>query len=208
MEENLLPLAEGFFTGAGLIVAIGAQNAFVLKQGLQKQHLFATALFCTLSDSLLIAMGVGGLGELLTSSPLLLNISKWGGAAFLFWYGLRSFRSIFRSESLQARDAAEPAHHSLQKTLVALTVFTFLNPHVYLDTIVLLGSIGSQFEVDQRLFFALGAMLSSFLWFFGLAYGAQLLAPLLKSKNSWKVVDLIIGFIMWTIAASLLMASH
>ena len=207
MASVSFPLIDGFLTGAGLIVAIGAQNAFVLKQGLKKNHVFATALFCAVADALLIALGVGGLGEILTSNRVLLAIAKWGGAAFLYWYGFRAFRSMFRSESLQAQSAHEPASHSLKKTFLTLAALTFLNPHVYLDTVVLLGSIGAQFEGGERPFFALGAMLASLTWFFGLCYGAQFLAPFLKNKNSWKAIDLIVGCIMWAIASSLL-ATH
>lgn len=204
MESIYFPFFKGFFTGAGLIIAIGAQNAFVLKQGLKKNHVFATALFCFLSDALLICLGVGGLGEIITTSPILLFIAKWGGAAFLFWFGYRAFRSMFHKESLKAENAAEPSSHSLKKTLITLAALTFLNPHVYLDTVVLLGSIGSQFELSRRAYFAIGAITSSCIWFFSLSYGARLLSPLLKNPTSWKIVDGIVGCIMWAIAVSLL----
>lgn len=203
--EIYFPFLKGFFTGAGLIIAIGAQNAFVLKEGLKKNHVFATALFCSVADALLIALGVGGLGEIITSSSVLLMIAKWGGAIFLFWYGFRAFRSIFRSESLQAQNSKEHISHSLKKTLLTLAALTFLNPHVYLDTVVLLGTIGSQFESDKRPLFAIGAMCSSFIWFFALSYGARLLSPLLKNPTSWKIVDGFVGCIMWAIACSLLL---
>lgn len=205
MDAIYLPFLKGFFTGAGLIIAIGAQNAFVLKQGLTKNHVFAIALFCTLSDALLIALGVSGLGVLLTSNQVLLIIAKWGGAAFLFWYGFRSFRSMFHSESLRTQHAS--ASHSLKKILLTLAALTFFNPHVYLDTVVLLGTLGAQFEKVPRSFFALGAIVASTVWFFALSYGARLLAPLLRSQRSWKVIDCLIGCIMWTIALSLLIAS-
>lgn len=159
-------LIKGFLTGAALIIAIGAQNAFVLKQGLKKNHVFATALFCSLADSLLITIGIGGLGEVLTENKTLYWIAKWGGVAFLFWYGLRSFRAIFHKQVLDASQADRPSSHSLKKTLLTLAAFTFLNPHVYLDTVVILGSIGSQFEGTLRLYFGLGVIISSFTWFF------------------------------------------
>ncbi len=208
MDNFILSFLKGFGTGAGLIIAIGAQNAFVLKQGLKKNHLFATALFCSLVDALLIGLGVGGFGEILTSSKPLLFIAKWGGAAFLFWYGLRAFRSIFLSESLDAKNAHEPSSHSLKKILLTLTAVSLLNPHVYLDTVVLLGSIGAQFEPSERPFFAMGAMFASLVWFFGLCYGARLLAPLLKNARSWKIIDFAIGCTMWAIALSLLFSSQ
>ncbi len=113
MESSYLPFLKGFFTGAGLIIGIGAQNAFVLKQGLKKNHVFVTALFCTLADMLLIGLGVGGLADIFTLNWILLFIAKWGGAAFLFWWGFRAFRSMFKSESLQAQNAHEPSSHSL-----------------------------------------------------------------------------------------------
>ena len=200
MEVSFAAFLEGFLTGAGLIIAIGSQNAFVFRQGLKGDHLFITALFCTLADALLIGVGVGGVGEILTSNRYLLLAAKWGGAAFLFWYGLRSFRAIAHTESLHAK-APESSGRKLLLTLAALS---FLNPHVYLDTVVLLGTIGSQFLLLQRLFFALGAIFASFSWFFGLSYGAQLLSPFLKSPRSWKIIELCIGCIMWGIGFSLL----
>lgn len=201
-----LVLLKGFLTGAGLIIGIGAQNAFVLKQGLKKNHVFATALFCSLSDILLIAIGIGGLGEILTQNKVLFFIAKWGGAAFLFWYGFRSFRSVFHSESPQASQSHEPSSHSLKKTLLVLAALTFLNPHVYLDTIVILGSIGSQFEDPVRPYFAIGVIIASFAWFFGLCYGARFLSPILKKTSSWKVIDCIVGCMMWAIALSLILS--
>jgi L-lysine exporter family protein LysE/ArgO len=204
LENFSIPLLKGMITGAGLIIAIGPQNAFVLKQGLMRNQVFVTAFFCFLVDSALIALGVGGLGEILTSSRILLLIAKWGGAAFLFWYGLRSFRSIFHSESLQAKNNQGPRKPSFQETLCILAALSFLNPHVYLDTVVLLGSIGAQFCSHERPFFALGAMASSLIWFFSLCYGARFLAPFFASQKSWKVLDFCIGCMMWGIAVSLL----
>ncbi len=201
----IVALIQGFFTGAGLIIAIGAQNAFVLKEGLKKNHVLSIALFCAIADASLIVLGVAGLGEIFTSNKTLLFIAKWGGAVFLFWYGFRAFRSIFRKESLQANQSHEPISPSLKKTLLTLFALTFLNPHVYLDTVVLLGSIGAQFENAIRPYFAIGAILASFAWFFGLAYGARLLSPILKKPSAWKVIDFLIGCVMWAIAVSLLL---
>ena len=202
MDGFHIPLLKGCFTSAGLIIAIGAQNAFVLKQGLMKNQVFATALFCAFVDALLIGVGVGGLGSLFTSSPILLFVAKWGGAAFLIWYGYRSFRSIFRSQALHLK-AGNEDRPSLKATLLTLAAVSFLNPHVYLDTVVLLGSIGSQFTSAERPFFAAGAMIVSFIWFFSLCYGARLLAPLFQNPKAWKVLDFLIGCIMWAIALSL-----
>lgn len=202
-----LPLLKGCLTTAGLIVAIGAQNAFVLKQGITKNQVFWTALFCSFADASLIALGVGGFGSILTSSQLLLFIAKWGGAGFLFWYGYRSFRSIFRTQSLNVQDE-NGQRPSLKETFLTLAAVTFLNPHVYLDTVVLLGSIGSQFESNERPFFAFGAMLASLCWFFSLSYGARLLAPFFKKKLSWKILDFCVGSTMWAIALSLIFSKN
>ncbi len=194
---------EGFLTSAGLIIAIGAQNAFVLKQGLMRNQVFITALFCFVIDSFFIALGVGGFGFLVASNQILLSIAKWGGATFLFWYGIRSFRAVFRSESLRIdKSRSKPG---LKETLIILSAVSFLNPHVYLDTVFLIGSIGSQFDISERPYFAFGAILASLIWFFSLAYGARLLAPLFQKPKAWQVLDFIIGCIMWAIAASLLL---
>ncbi len=203
MKTSYLPFLKGFFTGAGLIIAIGAQNAFVLKQGLKKNHVFIVALFCAIADSLLIVLGVSGLGVILTSNRTLLLVAKWGGASFLFWYGLRAFRAALHSESLRTQD--EPVNQNLKKVLLTLTALTFLNPHVYLDTLILLGTIGAQFEKASRALFAAGAILASTAWFFTLCYGARLLAPLLRNPRAWKIIDFVIGCIMWSIALSLLL---
>lgn len=200
----LFPFLEGCGTGASLIIAIGAQNAFVLKQGILKNHVFATALFCAITDALLITIGVAGFGELLTLNPILLVIAKWGGAAFLFYYGLRAFWSVFSDHSLKINQK-EPALPSLKETILILCALSFLNPHVYLDTVVLLGTIGSQFESVSRVFFTLGAIFASFTWFFGVCYGARYLAPLFSKPASWKVLDFLIGCIMWGIALSLVL---
>ncbi|MBS0272414.1 MAG: amino acid transporter [Proteobacteria bacterium] len=202
----LAPFIEGCGTGAGLIIAIGAQNAFVLKQGILKNHVFITALTCALIDAFLISVGVGGFGVILTSNALLLTIARWGGAAFLGYYGFRSFQSVFKSESLKLD--LKPGRLSLKMSLGTALALSLLNPHVYLDTVILLGSIGAQFPKVERLFFALGAMLASFIWFFGLGYGAAYLGPLFQKPLAWKILDFCIGCIMWGIALSLLLWSQ
>src|ERR1700722_17080506 len=199
----IAPFVEGCGTGAGLIIAIGAQNAFVLKQGILKNYVFITVLICAIIDATLICVGVGGFGTILTSSKLLLTIARWGGAAFLIYYGFRSFRAVFKSESLQFE--SNPERPDLKMSLVTVLALSLLNPHVYLDTVVLLGSIGAQFPASERLFFALGAILASFVWFFALGYGARYLKPLFQRPLSWKILDFLIGCIMWAIALSLLL---
>ena len=198
-----IPILFGFSLSLGLIVAIGAQNAFVLRQGLTRRYVFATALVCSLSDALLISIGVAGAGTLFANSPLLTGIATWGGALFLLVYGLRSFRSAFTRNTLDAAQA-DTQPQTLRATILAALAFSYLNPHVYLDTVVLLGSIGAGQPAVERPAFALGAMSASFVWFFSLAYGAAWLAPFFRRPIVWQILDVVIGLIMWAIAASLL----
>jgi L-lysine exporter family protein LysE/ArgO len=195
---------EGLGLGASLIIAIGAQNAFVLRQGLLRQHVFVTALICTLCDVGLISAGVAGLGAVIERAPALVTVTTWGGAVFLFLYGLRSFRNALRSEVLDAQDRAGEA--SLQRTVLAVLAFSLLNPHVYLDTVVLLGGIGARHPAADRPSFVAGASAASLLWFFGLAYGAALLIPLFRRPVTWRALDIVIGCVMWLIAARLIWA--
>lgn len=197
------PFIEGCGTGAGLIIAIGAQNAFVLKQGILKNYVFTTVSICAVIDAILIGVGVGGLGAILTSNLGLLTFARWGGVLFLLYYGLRSFRSIFKAEAMKpGSDLNSP---DLKRTIGTVLALSLLNPHVYLDTVVLVGSIGAQFPPSGRLFFALGAMFSSFVWFFGLGYGAAYLAPLFQKPLAWKILEFLTGCILWTIAISLIL---
>lgn len=191
----------GFLIGLGLIVAIGAQNAFVLRQGLLRQHVLAVATVCALADALLIAAGVGGLGTLVAASPLLMRLTAWAGAAFLAAYGLRAaWRALHPSALKAAQDSGEAG---LAATLAAALAFTFLNPHVYLDTVVLVGSLSAQFEGSARIAYAIGAMAASALWFYGLAYGARLLAPVFARPTAWRVLDGLIALVMGVIALRL-----
>ncbi|ARJ69883.1 LysE/ArgO family amino acid transporter [Paracoccus contaminans] len=193
--------AGGLGTGLSLIVAIGAQNAFVLKQGLLRRHVFWVCLVCALSDAALIAAGVAGAGALAQGAPWFLAAMRWGGAAFLLWYGLRSARAALRGgESLQAAGAAAP---SLGATLATITALTWLNPHVWLDTVVLLGAVSAGYP--HPLSFALGAMTGSFLFFFALGYGARLLAPVFARPLAWRVLDGLVALVMWSIAGSLIL---
>jgi L-lysine exporter family protein LysE/ArgO len=195
---------EGMGLGASLIVAIGAQNAFVLKQGLLRQHVFVTALICSLCDVALISLGVAGLGAVIERAPVLLTVTTWGGAAFLFLYGLRSFRNAFKRQSLEAEESAAQEASSLRKTVLAVLAFSLLNPHVYLDTVVLLGGLGARHPDAERSSFILGASAASLLWFFGLAYGSALLTPLFRKPLTWRILDILIGGVMWLIAARLI----
>lgn len=199
----LFPFISGLLTGASLLIAIGPQNAFVIKQGLMKNQVLVTALYCAIMDALLICLGVMGVGPIFTSNWVLMYIAGYGGAAFLYWYGYRAFKGAFKNEQLRIDRSTEVP--SLKKTFILLSVFTFLNPNVYLDTVILIGSISTQFCAPERPFYALGAITSSFIWFFSIAFGARLLSPLFENPKAWKVLDFIIGCIMWAIATSLLL---
>ncbi|SFL98205.1 L-lysine exporter family protein LysE/ArgO [Desulfomicrobium norvegicum] len=194
------PFLQGLGTGAGLIIAIGAQNAFVLNRGLTRNHHLTVALICALSDALLITLGLSGMGIVLAHSEALAVWATWLGVAFLFWYGLRSFRSAMRSGSLEAQ---ERARMGLGATVAATLAVTFLNPHVYLDTVLLLGSIGGRYPEAQRFFFGAGAVTASLLWFLALGLGARLLLPFFRHPRSWAVLDVLVGLTMWSVAASL-----
>ncbi|WP_319826119.1 LysE/ArgO family amino acid transporter [Thalassovita sp.] len=191
----------GFGLGLSLIMAIGAQNAFVLRQGIRHEHVFAVALTCALSDAILIAAGVSGFGILVTKLPLLEPVMRWGGAAFLIVYGARAFLAAWKGG--EHLDAATQGRASLKGVLATCLLLTWANPHVYLDTVVLLGSVAAQYQ--DRLAFALGAMFASFLFFFSLGYGARMLAPLFARPAAWRALDIFVGCIMWTVAASLLL---
>jgi L-lysine exporter family protein LysE/ArgO len=203
MNSLLWVAFQGFSLGGGLIVAIGAQNAFVLRQGLVKRHVLPLVLFCALSDALLIAAGSAGFGTLVSSSPVLLQAAAYGGAAFLGFYGFRAFRSAFTAQSLSAEGAA---NLPLGRALATVAAFTYLNPHVYLDTVVLLGGIAGRYGVDERVWFAGGAMTASLVWFAALGYGARLLAPLFAKPLAWRVLDSLIGVVMSALALSLLVS--
>lgn len=185
-----------------MIVAIGAQNAYVLEQGLKRSHVFITAFFCTLCDILLILVGVSGMGALVTQIPMLATVTSLGGAIFLLAYGVRAFSAASRPSALRSSNRADTLDP--RAAIIATLAVSLLNPHVYLDTVVLLGSIGAAQPKDERAWFALGAILASLTWFFGLAYGAARLTPLFQNPRAWQVLDFAIALIMWTIAASLL----
>jgi len=194
-----------FFYGLGigfsLILAIGAQNAFVLKQGLKQQHVFWVCLICALSDSILIYLGVTGFSKIVVDYPLIVTLAKYFGAAFLFLYGLRNFYSAIHNNA--GLNPSEIEKDSLLKIIGMCLAFTWLNPHVYLDTVILVGSISVQFA-DQIYLFAAGTILASWIFFFALGYGARALLPLFKKASSWRVLDVLVGIMMWAIATKLL----
>lgn len=200
--ELLLSALQGFAMGGGLIIAIGAQNAFVLKMGLLRRHLLPVVLFCFLSDAALIAAGVGGFGSLVAAFPLLTDAAAIGGALFLAFYGVRAAWAAFRPGALVAKDGAA-AGPGLLAALGTIAALTWLNPHVYLDTVVLLGGVAGQFPMPDRIWFGAGAVLASAAWFFALGYGARLLSPLFAKPAAWRVLDGLIALVMWSIAISL-----
>ncbi len=197
MMTSFLP---GFLLSLSLILAIGAQNAFVLRQGLQGQYVFWVCLLCGLSDAILIAAGVAGFGTLAEHIPWFAPLMRYGGAAFLIWYGARNLISAWRGG--EVLEAARGGPRGLGATVLTVLALTWLNPHVYLDTLVLIGSVSAQYP--DRLAFAAGATLASVLFFFALGYGARVLAPLFARPRAWQVLDVVIGLTMWAIAAKLL----
>ena len=189
----------GFFLGLSLIVAIGAQNAFVLRHGILRQHVFYIALFCAVSDAALIFLGVTGISFFFYNfvdqfSNILFGISS----IWLSGYGIIRLMSVFKSNS--SIDIEKTTVKGLFPTLTALFILTFANPHVYLDTVILIGSIAQQFSGELRVGFTIGASLASFVFFFGLSYGAKLLAPIMQNPNSWRILDGFIAIIMFSIA--------
>ena len=189
----------GFLTGLSLIMAIGAQNAFVIRQGLTRKHVLLVVAICALSDAFLILIGVAGLGVLISSLPWLLEIVRWFGVAYLTWFGIKSLRSAFKTQSL---DASGVQSGSAKTVVLSVLGFTFLNPHVYLDTVILLGSIGNQFGVDKW-WFALGGMVASIVWFSSIAFGAKAASRFMAKPVFWKVLDLVIAAVMFGIAIML-----
>lgn len=192
----------GFLLGGTLIIAIGAQNAFVLRQGLKREHVFVLCLICALADAALIVAGVAGLGTLIKQAPALLKAITIGGALFLFVYGILAFRRALHPDALKA-GAGGPI--PLKQAISICLAFTFLNPHVYLDTVILLGGLSARYEGLDRVAYGAGAVIASFAWFFSLGYGARVLAPVFARPRSWQVLDIIIGLIMWALAAKLVM---
>ena len=192
----------GFLTGLSLIVAIGAQNAFVLRQGLLRKHVLIIVVICALSDALLITLGVLGLGSLISALPWLLEVIRWVGVAFLVWYGSSSLRRFVKQDSLKA---AESSVGSLKQAVVTTLALTFLNPHVYLDTVIFIGGIANSFG-DQKWWFVLGAITASFLWFFSLGFGASRASVLVSKPVFWKILDIFIAAVMFSLATTLALA--
>lgn len=189
----------GLLTGMSLIVAIGAQNAFVLRQGVRREHVAVVVAICAVSDLLLIAAGTLGIGTIVTKAPTVLTVLRWGGVAYLLWFAFTSFRNAWRPGELH-----ESAEHGKSVGAVAMTALalTYLNPHVYLDTVLMLGNLANQ-HGNQRWWFAGGAGLGSVMWFTALGFGARALAGPLGKPGTWRVIDATIGVVMVAMAAKL-----
>lgn len=199
----LATFLSGLGTGAGLIIAIGAQNAFVLRQGLLRQHVLPVVLVCIGGDILCICAGVAGMGALIRTNEWLLEFFRWGGALFLTVYGISAARRAASGNG--SMEISEVGAGSLMKAITSCLAFTFLNPHVYLDTVVLLGSIAAQYGKDLKCTFASGALTASVLWFTGLGFGARLLLPIFQNPKAWRILDTLIALVMWAIALTLVL---
>ena len=195
----MVALFSGFLASLSLIIAIGAQNAFVIKQGLLRSHVTLVVLFCSVADALFIVLGVGGLGTFVQRQPQALEYIRWFGVTYLTWFGVKSVRAALSTQSLTV---ATTEKQSAGKILLSLVTFTFLNPHVYLDTVILLGSIANQFA-DHRWYFAAGASVASILWFTVIGYGARAASKFMTRPLFWKILDSVIAVIMFTIAITL-----
>lgn len=202
------PLADaalnGFVLGAGLILAIGAQNLYVLRQGLRRSHVFTVAMACSIIDAALIVAGVAGMGTLIAANETLTRAAAWGGAAFLLVYGAVALRAAIRPTRIAIDVEATGPAETLPRVLGTVAAFSLLNPHVYLDTVVILGGLGAQYPADSRSAFAAGATVASFTWFFALAYGARVAAPLFVKPQAQRLLDLFVWIVMWGIAGGLM----
>ncbi|MEJ2410387.1 MAG: LysE/ArgO family amino acid transporter [Novosphingobium sp.] len=201
MIHALSPFATGFALSAALIIAIGAQNLFVLRQGLKREHVGAIVLFCGGTDALLIASGVSGVGAVLAAVPQLTRALALGGAAFLGWYGTEALR---RAKTAESMTVATSGGMTLARAMAATAGFTFLNPHVYLDTVLLMGTAGAAQPPALRPFFVGGAACASFTWFVMLGYGARLLAPVFARPLAWRMLDVLVGLTMLVLSGSLI----
>ena len=213
----LAPLLAGLGLGFSLIVAIGAQNLFVLRQGIRREHVFVVAAICAVSDAVLIVLGVSGIGFVLLAVPWLIDVVRWAGAIFLVVYGLMAARRAWKPSG-EALDATEPAAGRVDGTATTVTTagtrlmpvvltclaLTWLNPHVYLDTVFLLGTVANT-HGDARWLFAAGAVIASIVWFFGLAFGARYLGRWLSTPRAWRILDAIIAVVMIGIGVSLVL---
>ncbi|MCH8081049.1 MAG: amino acid transporter [Proteobacteria bacterium] len=207
MESTWAALYAGFLISLGLILAIGPQNAYVIRKGLKKRHVFLVTTLCFLSDALLIALGAAGVGALLQDGGILSLVITGAGVLFLFWYGAKSFKDAFHPTTMTKEDIKEAGKQAQGKGwgIVVLTVlaFTYLNPHVYIDTLVILGGLSAQYEMPARLYFVAGAIIGSAVWFYGIGYGAGFFSKTFENPKAWRILDIFVGIIMWGAAGYL-----
>ncbi|HHF2854700.1 TPA: LysE/ArgO family amino acid transporter [Vibrio diabolicus] len=196
---SLWVLLQGFGLGASMIIPIGAQNAYVLNQGIKRNHHLTTATICSILDMIFISLGIFGGGAILSQNEILLTSVTLGGIAFLSFYGLLSLKSAFKSDS-DSESKGEVVARGRRTVILGALAVTVLNPHLYLDTVVILGSIGGQFEGHDRIAFALGTMMASFVWFYTLSIGAAKLGPTLSKPRVKKGIDIAVAVMMFTIA--------
>lgn len=197
------PLLQGLFLGGSMIIPLGAQNSHVLNHGIKKNHHFLAASICMLCDVVLIALGVFGGAKLIATSPTLVTVISWGGIVFLSGYASLSFRQVWLNNYNETQDKAERANKKSWLVIASTLAVTLLNPHVYLDTVLILGSVGGQFEGNEKIAFAVGTMLASMLWFYSLAGAAAKMSPWLSQAKVKRVIDILVGLVMCGIAWSL-----
>ena len=204
----MIPFLEGIALGASLIIAIGPQNAFVIQQGILRQHVFLAAFVCTLVDVVLIIVGAAGFGTLIAIIPSLKTYFLWGGILFLTGYGTLSLISSFkhpRYEGSLVKNESGYSTKNRKSIIITAAGFSLLNPHVYLDTVILLGGLAAQYEIPERNYFAFGAIMASVVWFYGIGYGATLVAPWFESSRGKRFLDLVIAMIMFVLAFVLML---
>ena len=204
----MIPFLEGIALGASLIIAIGPQNAFVIQQGILRQHVFLAAFVCTFVDVVLIIVGAAGFGTLIAIIPSLKTYVLWGGILFLMGYGSLSLISSFKhpsDEDSLGKNDSEYSTKNRKSIIITAAGFSLLNPHVYLDTVILLGGLAAQYEIPERNYFAFGAIMASVVWFYGIGYGATLVAPWFESSRGKRIVDLVIAMIMFVLAFVLML---
>ena len=204
----MIPFLEGIALGASLIIAIGPQNAFVIQQGILRQHVFLAAFVCTFVDVVLIIVGAAGFGTMIAIIPSLKTYFLWGGILFLMGYGTLSLISSFKDpsseDSLGKNESGYPTKNR-KSIIITAAGFSLLNPHVYLDTVILLGGLAAQYEIPERNYFAFGAIMASAVWFYGIGYGATLVAPWFESSRGKRILDLVIAMIMFVLAFVLML---
>jgi L-lysine exporter family protein LysE/ArgO len=208
VTPSLLIFIKGFLVSIGLVVAIGPQNAYLLRKGLKQRDVFVVATTCFLGDAFLLILAAGGVGALISQDGQLSYLLSWCGGLFLLWFGARSFRQMLKPSVISSDDVEQAGLAAQGKgtkaAIIMCLALTFLNPHVYVDTLVIIGGISSIYDGMDRWYFAAGAILASAVWFYGLGYGAKALQPIFQKKRAWQVLDGFVGIIMWSMAYYLL----